>query len=457
MSVTSIWLLHSFFLPSHISSRLLAGKASEFELWYAKNEQLSAYSYYQTVHNEVGSTLWLRGMRELATTQGKSALTLARFYIENNNPIRGDYWLSHATALGSLPAKQLLVERSLADGKLKQASAVLQTMLDETYGEYYLWAIIQAIELAMRNGEQQKIELLAKKLKSQAPEHDILVELAHFSVLGINDQQPDVDCIASVQIYAATLHDLRRTEQLIDQFAQSKLNKYVCLTVPRYMPLSTLNCQHDPNEAIRCDETIWQTQLTNIQTRFLGVMLPSGGANVNHGIMYLDRHDKFSVFMHEIAHLLGFIDEYPLPQNHAKCMVEQQASFSHNVVVLPASLTGDKSAVRRKVLQQLPWFHLINDDTPILTAKDGYWQLGTPTEFQGKVGLFKTRTCAERQPFHEQAAKLQAFKPISNLTKLAHHELELPELYYQLLQAAPEKFLMPSFHRNIEIAQSIDD
>ena len=35
-----------------------------------------------------------------------------------------------------------------------------------------------------------------------------------------------------------------------------------------------------------------------------------GKANVHNGIMFIDRQDSYDVFINELAHFAGFIDEY---------------------------------------------------------------------------------------------------------------------------------------------------
>lgn len=59
----------------------------------------------------------------------------------------------------------------------------------------------------------------------------------------------------------------------------------------------------------------------------------SGKANVTNGVMYLDLADKYSVFIHELAHFVGFIDEYPLSNELADLYCQSGRRYP-NLLVL---------------------------------------------------------------------------------------------------------------------------
>ena len=142
------------------------------------------------------------------------------------------------------------------------------------------------------------------------------------------------------------------------------------------------------------------------------------------------------MFVHEISHLLGFVDEYPLPTNHQNCLQYQKEIFANNIAVLARVYQGSKTVIRQKVLSQLAWGAFIKNSTPILQrvkalsdvdnlTKIEQWQLGTPTTYNQEVGLFLSESCDNTQ--------LQAFKPLYKQTKLRYCEKTLPILYSQIL------------------------
>lgn len=60
-----------------------------------------------------------------------------------------------------------------------------------------------------------------------------------------------------------------------------------------------------------------------------------GKANVINGVMHLDLADKYSVFIHELAHFVGFIDEYPLGDELADFYCQPDRQFPNILVVEP--------------------------------------------------------------------------------------------------------------------------
>ncbi len=457
MSVMTVWWLRSFFLPENLSRRLVSGNVSDYELSYAKATKLPAYYLYQRSGQVVGSALWLQATRALAESQAQYAIELAHYFQQQNNLPRAKFWLTHALTLNSEQAVWLLANIEYREKNYPAAAELLADLIAKQSAKYYEKSLLLLIEIRLIQGKLTKVSALSAKLEVFNPEHPLLGELSFYSVLAVNQGNAELanTCHASVQMYGTELSSLRKLSRLIAEFEQTPLQQFACFTTPRYISQAKLNCSHQGKETIRCDEKQWQTLESTIDTRFIGVMVPQGGANVNHGILYLDSEDSLSVFAHEIAHLLGFIDEYPLPKHHAKCDSAQSSPFAFNVAVFPKVLKGDRQTLRKQIIEQLAWGRFIKQQTPILTEVNGQWRLGTPGEYRDEVGLFNSKTCDKRQT--NQGTKLyhlQAFKPLSSLTSLEYHELDFPEFYIQLLLQAPEQFLMPDFHRNIAIAQT---
>ena len=134
-------------------------------------------------------------------------------------------------------------------------------------------------------------------------------------------------------MFATTLKGLKKVDKLIAAFNSHTLNPYFCFNTVRYIHESKLSCYHQKEHAIQCDESIWADVKQDEKTRYLGIMLPAGGANVNAGILYLDIEDNEQVFAHELSHLLGFVDEYALVKDHQQCRENQSAIFSHNISI----------------------------------------------------------------------------------------------------------------------------
>ena len=263
-----------------------------------------------------------------------------------------------------------------------------------------------------------------------------------------------------MQLFATRFSHLQYLEELIGQFEQHPLNQYICFTPVRYMPIDTLACTAETGKSIQCNEKSWKALAQSIDTRFIGALLPEGGANVHLGILYIDAADNFDVFVHEISHLLGFVDEYPLAAEHKACQSIQQQAFSENVAVLAEQYQGNRSEVRANILSQLAWGKHIKQTTPILqpiknssTSTQDKWRLGTPTKFQHEIGLFKGNTCQRsNQRQGDGSVGFSAYSPLNKTTKMQYFSLDFPSEYLHFLQTGSMKYLMPSFHYNIALA-----
>jgi hypothetical protein len=259
----------------------------------------------------------------------------------------------------------------------------------------------------------------------------------------VQTSKEESSCL-SMQFFATTLGDLSYTSDLIKQIKNTEVGRYFCFKTPRYMSQQTLACQFSAKHAIRCNEANWEEAIAKVEARYLGVVLPKGGANVHSGILYLDSHDDVNVFKHELLHLLGFIDEYPLPIDHPFCNTIAELPSSHNIVVLEGNYLGMKDDIRQQLLKKISWGHLIKPTTPIIQPIASGWKIGTPLAFKDEIGLFKVNTCQNSEYF--------SFKPLTEPSALTYFELPLPQQYKDFLTVNSRKFIMPSFHYNIAAA-----
>ncbi len=460
MSVIVSLLLRSFFLIDYLNYSLNSDQANKLVLSYAKSIELPAYYEYQNRHQAKGSNSWVSATAKLARTTPSYAIALAQYFQVAQQHEQAEYWYLQAISLGNTAANYALAQMFFTQQRYEKASQLLSKDSRLGWETSSFKALKLAIELALINGNIENAQKLSDFLK-QSYAYDPLAkaltyELAYFGVAS-SKPSPNImstNCVASVQMFATNLDDLRYVQQLIDQINQHPLAEFVCFSSPRYISMDELACQHWEDDVIQCREDIWQQHESTISTRFIGVLLPQGGANVNHGIMYLDRQDTFAVFIHELTHLLGFIDEYPLPTNHAKCLSAQSQSFSHNIAVLEPIYYGERETLREQVLRHLAWGSKIEKQTPIFMQYHEGWKLGTPPKYQGEIGVFLSNTCAGERGFSDNTGRsLQAVKPISQMTQLEYFEMPLPKQYIDMLRENPNKYLMPSFHTNIQNAQ----
>jgi len=493
MSLLTCLSSSSFFLTDYLDKKITNDNYNAGQFSYALKHDVIAALQLSVKNSDRGSERWLKLNRKLARSESHSALALALWYqnlagtaVDKEYTFKAVMWFEQAIRLNSQQAVIELAQLYFQQDKLTQAQAVLNQLnqfeqsnnltrhvLDNSQHKA---AQILRIKMAVYLGDVDLVqEILVKEqfnLVKEEGARTLLTDIYRFGILEkqsssistSSSKQLDLTataCITSVQLFATNLNHLKHLERLIETFkTQQVLAQYVCLAPPRYINLRSLDCVATKNQAISCDESLWQKLADKVNTRHIGLMLKEGGANVHLGMLYFDIEDSADVFSHEISHLLGFIDEYPLVKNHSQCQKPQQRTFAHNIVVLKQQYYGSRQVVRKHVLASIPWAKHIKASTPILQAiqegsgSNNRWQLGTPTRYKDEMGLYVAESCQDSVQVKGRnfADIFSAFKPVSKRTQLRNFTSEFPSQYLTLLNEKPTAFLMPSFHYNIALA-----
>jgi hypothetical protein len=427
----------SFSIEHYLAQCFSDQHYSSAQLQYGLTQNHVAALHIALQQLPVGSPKWLNYSAILAKQQADSAVQLAQYFQRNNDDRAAILWFKQAIRLQYLPAYIALATFYIATEQTEAAWQVLEQAIDLPV-ESYLMKVRLAVKLAKLNYLSEQVSRLAQTEQGQA----LLAKLYRYQVLAKPTPVVEsVSCSNSLQIFATTVDDLERLEALIAQVEHHAPANQFCFAIPRFRPLSELACQASSHSAIRCDERRWQTLATQLKSRYLGVLLPQGGANVHYGILYLDRQDDAHVLQHELSHLLGLVDEYALPRQHSFC-AQYSITAASNVVSFPRDYLFSS---RAQLLQQLPWRSLIKASTPLAHQVNGQWQLGTPDAFLHEVGLFAADTCARNLT--------SAFKPLAEPSMLLHHELSFSTVYRQISTHTSEQLKMPSFHYNLAIAE----
>jgi hypothetical protein len=452
----------SFFLNKYLTESINKNTHSTEQLNFALEQENLAALRLAWQQAQFHSEQWLVLAKKLAKTQGEVAYQLAVYY--QKNPIKSIFWYKRAIRLDYLEASIALAKLYFQQENLGKATKVLSAMPRKLSQTLDVKANLLKVNIAIHQGRVNDVKKLVDKyyqrLQKTAAGRLLLNDIKKYQLL-TNEKQNSVlhstmmNCDNSIQLFATNLKHLKYLETLISNFKSQALNHAVCFSTVRYIPINALDCNGEQNIAIRCNELSWQPWASSINSRYVGFMLPKGGANVHLGVLYFDTQDSVDVVAHEISHLLGFIDEYPLIPEHVKCQASQFEPFSQNISILKKRYQGERNAVRNRVLKQLAWAKQIKQSTPILqpvlSLNDmTYWQLGTPEEFKDQVGLFNAKTCDNSAS--QDKNSFAAFKPVFHRTKLQYFALNFPQLYSVLLQVNPKQYLMPSFHYNFALA-----
>jgi tetratricopeptide (TPR) repeat protein len=478
----------SFFLDKYLNKIILDKSFSNIQLSYAISKKITSALNIALEKVEYGSRQWLVINRELAKTNKSSALALAKWYqnfSEDNKALskQAELWLKQAIRLKSQKAILALSEYYFDYNYVSKARDTFELLNSDNLSLHdkvksYSFQFRLNIHLGDIGKVTKQIHSLPPKLLQINEISDLLNDIERYNVIDVSNinqtllatSKPEIylgvtpktkSCISDLQLFATNLKHLRHLQRLIINFKkQEALAKFVCLPVPKYINPKYINCNAEKASPITCDETLWQVVKDNTNTRHVGLMLNEGGANVHLGILYFDSQDDINVFSHEISHLLGFIDEYPLAKTHQICQQAQMNIFSHNIAVIPRLVFGHHAQVRERVLANIPWASLIKEDTPIIKLNKSVkgalplWEVGTPEEFTEEVGVFKAETCGYNvnESLSTSANNNSAYKPLVKRTLLRTTTSEFPELYIKLLVKQPTSFLMPSYDYNIALA-----
>ena len=202
-------------------------------------------------------------------------------------------------------------------------------------------------------------------------------------------------CHMRLQFVANSLESIMQATAFQQKFADDKRleDLSICVNPPIWQ--DELSCSDNWQGHHRLGCNIAPLIPLAEQTSFshLVVFAQQGKANVHNGIMYLDLADTYSVFVHELAHFAGFIDEYPLSSQMAE--IHCYATRAPNVLIKN------------------------DEELPSLLEMEGWLQDGF------EVSLARTRTCNNHSA--------QAFKPTQSMTFMEYHDQGvIPPLYLSL-------------------------
>jgi hypothetical protein len=442
----------SFFLPDYLLDRIEKNqiKGEQFKPLFRLNINIVSLAILEK--QSLYSNDWFYYAQYLAKKNGHVALLLGHYYDDKQQTQQANLWYRQVLKLNLNKLSLNNEDHQIAIMKLvefydeKQNYLAIKKLFKHQLTNTHL--LVNAIELAIKYGDLDFIEKHLLSLKETDIGQQLLTKLVHFNVVNhsaINKLESDVLCENSIQMFATNLSDLKHGKKLIHAFQQHPLNQAVCFLPMRYIPYPQLACHHQTNERIQCDESRWRLMMDNISSRYIGVLLPAGGANVHHGIMYIDAADNVNVFAHEVSHLLGFIDEYPLSDNHNACS-QNNVIVGSNIAIIKKGWQGARKTIRAKVLSLLPWANLIKETTPLVTKIADNWVVGTPDNYIDEVGVFPARTC-EKQA-------VEAFKPLHKSTQLEYFEYPFSSEYIELQQHVQHKYRMPSYIFNVQLAES---
>lgn len=441
----------SFFWLTSLLTIVENGHVTRSQFSHIEHFGLKSMLYQRLDTYEQDDKKWQNIAKSLAKNDGEIAFKLANYHISKGLGSRAEnrnieLWLIQAVRLGHHKAKIILARIYFDNNKLLAAEKILLPIQSQVQ------ALTLLIEISLLKGELKEVAYYARMLDKRnvidqkVENREFQQKLERYGVINSSTVETKIDCLVTIAPFATNISNIEYFEKLIASPNLKVLKPYICFSPVQYISKIELNCQHSQNEAIRCDESIWKNKKALINKRFIAILTEKGGANVNSGILYIDSNDTEEVFFHELTHLLGFIDEYPLPKEHFRCSSVQKSMFSHNIAILPRLYQGSRKDIRDKLLDELPWGKYISSDTSLLAKTPEGWILGTHGEVPDTVGAYIAESCSD--------INFVAIRPLKQRTSLRYFEEKFPALYFKMLADNPNKFLMPHFTHNVLIAES---
>lgn len=221
-------------------------------------------------------------------------------------------------------------------------------------------------------------------------------------------------CKQKLLFVTPNIESLVQAENFRMQFAQDqRLNSLsICIYDVTWFDPEDIACEENWQQSgrIGCQLLSVAEKLKKLPFTHLVMFADKGKANVHNGIMFLDRQDTYDVFIHELAHFSGFIDEYPLSKGLAKRV---------------CAGVDAPNMVFKQITQS--------------EADQHYWQ---SIGLQNTSDLYAARTCDNHST--------QAFKASNQLTFMEYHDTAfIPAHYLKAWQKQLQKIPnQPSAHIN---------
>lgn len=247
---------------------------------------------------------------------------------------------------------------------------------------------------------------------------NVIAVLKRYQPVNVNELLTPVEtnwttpsCKQSIQPFATGLAEIVQLHEIIQAFSNDRrfTDLPLCVKNPIWLAEGSLHCDENwqGKGRLGCDLAPLAGVAKSKKFTHSVILARSGKANVNNGVMYLDVGDTYSVFAHELAHFVGFVDEYPLTTGLAK---EYCARKSAPNLVFNGSIT-----------------YAPQENIEI-------WE-----SFEYPISLYPARTCNN--------VGEQSYKPSRRTTFMENHDAKyIPPLYLNIWR---RQLLEPSAQRPI--------
>lgn len=269
---------------------------------------------------------WLK----LAAQQGHRE---AAFLWYQKDPKQRRIWLNHAADLGHAEAIKTQIEGVIAQKQWRRAQELVAEKRSwlQTHSETN-----KALQQSL-NAFQSIIELALQP------------DVSNEAFVVTHPEQPmaiDYQCRMRIQVLVADTEFRSRAEAFERAVADSPLQALpICFNPVQVERKLKSLCDQDRQGRIECSlkklASLTIVSQPNVAYTHLIAIVDEGGANTRGGLMYLDAGDNEQVFLHELAHWFGFVDEYEIghQQQQQLCKMDQPGPLGLNLFVTPKSMS----------------------------------------------------------------------------------------------------------------------
>ncbi len=371
----------------------------------SQNTPSAAWALYQQHRQDPSYVKYLK-----LAAQGGVAEAQLVYAMSVNEPMQRESWLLKSAQQDYVAAQTALADWYLLQHQPHKAkpwlakTAPLDSQSAFKYGRL-LWNE-QSFDLAREwlNRSADRGNTQAKRFVVLISEYTPQASEAVSRLTWPTDKQ----CYQRIQLFATSLSTLSRADELYEKYKQdTRLAELpICTAPPLWLKHDVVACSdnYQGQRRLGCDIRPLAPAIERRDITHAVIVAEQGKANINNGVMYLDLSDAYSVFVHELAHFAGFIDEYPLSRMAARRYCSE-ADSNEPLPINPPNLVFDG---------QITY-------APQSTLND--WLAR-----QSSLVISESKTC--------ESIGVRSYKPTGEMTFMEHHDLGvIPPLYLALWRA----------------------
>ena len=367
-------------------SAMRSQNTADIRAWLKTSAELghaqSQFEYALLQSEKSEKQRWMRASAEAGYQP--AIISMAKYTFEAKDNSQAEVWLEKAAAFDALSAFKL-ANLYWKRGASAQAMAFFNKAAEQNF------APAQTALDTLQQNEMKALSVL----------------------LDVTPQGPN--CAQTIQFTATSLVSLIQATAFYQQFEKDKrlADLPICVLPPIWLQPDSLQCSNDfANEArLGCELYPLSQFKTALSFTHLIIFAEQGKANVNNGVMYLDQSDTYSVFVHELAHFAGFVDEYALPENLANFHCGNNKAPNLLLSAQEEYLPKERANTWKRALDAHNELQVLESDNPVLHH------------------IARSQTCKNTE--------FESFKPTQQMTFLEYHDVpNIPRVYRTLWRQA---------------------